>query len=385
MEEPVSDTGKEPTPSRGGGDFLPVFTRRSVIQTVLVVALLIAAIYFLLPKLVGLGEVTSKLGDAEPVWVAVAVAFEIVAFATYVGLFRGVVGGDVLPLTWREAYEINMAGLAATRFFSAGGAGGIALTYWALRKAGMPRRESAARMVAFLALQYIWYPIALIVCGVLLRTGVLSGENSVEVTIVPAAVAAIVIALAIAIALIPNDIERRIARFAQGHRRAGLARRLATVPATASHGLRTAFDLVGHPSRGGLAVAGAIGFWAANIAILWASFRAFGVSVPVGVVIQGFFLGMIANLIPFAPGGRRSRGRGDDRRLPAVRGPRGRGLPGRPHLPGDRLLAADPARDRRLLPAAAHGRSLGAGGAACGDGRGGRRACRASVSTPYTS
>ncbi len=64
----------------------------------------------------------------------------MVAFGTYVALFRGVVGGDVLPLSWREAYEINMAGLAATRLFSAGGAGGIALTYWALRKAGMPRR-----------------------------------------------------------------------------------------------------------------------------------------------------------------------------------------------------------------------------------------------------
>jgi uncharacterized protein (TIRG00374 family) len=304
VEEPVSDTGKDATPPDGGGGYaLPIFTRRSVIQTLVVVALLIVAIYFLLPKLVGLGEATSKLGDAEPVWLAVAVAFEVVAFATYVALFRGVVGGDVLPLTWREAYQINMAGLAATRFFSAGGAGGIALTYWALRKAGMPRRESAARMVAFLALQYIWYPLALIVCGVLLRTGVLSGENSVEVTIVPAGIAAIVILLAIAIALIPHDIERRIARFAQGHRRAGLARRLATVPATASHGLRTAFDLVGHPSRGGLAVAGAIGFWAANIAILWASFKAFGLSVPVGVVVQGFFLGMVANLIPFAPGG----------------------------------------------------------------------------------
>ena len=36
-----------------------------------------------------------------------------------------------------------MAGLAATLLFSAGGAGGIALTYWALRKAGMraPRRR----------------------------------------------------------------------------------------------------------------------------------------------------------------------------------------------------------------------------------------------------
>ena len=40
---------------------------------------------------------------------------------------------------WRESYEITMAGLAATRLFSAGGAGGIVLTYWALRKAGMPR------------------------------------------------------------------------------------------------------------------------------------------------------------------------------------------------------------------------------------------------------
>ena len=52
-----------------------------------------------------------------------------------------------------------------------------------------------------------------------------------------------------------------------------------------------------------MAFGGAIGFWGANIAILWASFHAFNVSIPLGVVIQGFFLGMLANLIPFAPGG----------------------------------------------------------------------------------
>ena len=48
---------------------------------------------------------------------------------------------------------------------------------------------------------------------------------------------------------------------------------------------------------------GAAGFWAANIGILWASFHAFGVHVPLAVVVQGFFLGMVANLIPFAPAG----------------------------------------------------------------------------------
>ena len=52
-----------------------------------------------------------------------------------------------------------------------------------------------------------------------------------------------------------------------------------------------------------MAFGGAIGFWGANIAILWASFHAFSVSVPLGVVIQGFFLGMVANLFPLAPAG----------------------------------------------------------------------------------
>ena len=32
-----------------------------------------------------------------------------------------------------------MAGLAATRIFSAAGVGGLVVTYWALRKAGMDR------------------------------------------------------------------------------------------------------------------------------------------------------------------------------------------------------------------------------------------------------
>ncbi len=48
---------------------------------------------------------------------------------------------------------------------------------------------------------------------------------------------------------------------------------------------------------------GAVGFWAANIGILWAAFHAYDAQVPLGVVVQGFFIGMVANLFPFAPGG----------------------------------------------------------------------------------
>ena len=61
--------------------------------------------------------------------------------------------------------------------------------------------------------------------------------------------------------------------------------------------------LVRHPSRGVLAIGGAAGFWAANIAVLWACFHAFGEAVPKSVLVQGFFVGMTANLLPFFPGG----------------------------------------------------------------------------------
>jgi uncharacterized protein (TIRG00374 family) len=281
----------------------PLFTRRRVLQTVLIVVVLVIGIYFLLPKLVGLGDALGKLDDASPVWIVIALGFNIAAFATYIALFRSVVGGEVLPLRWSEAYQINIAGLAATRLFAAGGAGGIALTYWALRKAGMEKREAARRMVAFLVLQYAFYPIALIAFGVLLRTGVLHGKSSLSLTIVPAVIAGAGLLIGLLVTLIPHDLERRIAQFARGHRKAYLAQRLARGPAELAEGVRIAFRLFTKPSRGGLAVLGAAGFWASNVGILWASFHAFGVQVPLGVVVQGFFIGMAANLFPFAPAG----------------------------------------------------------------------------------
>ncbi len=287
----------------GSAAELPLFTPRRVVQSAVLVLLLLGGIYFLFPKLVGLGDALSKLGDADPVWIAVAIGFNVLAFATYIALFKAVVGGDALRFSWRETYEINMAGLGATRLLSAAGAGGIALTYWALRRAGMQRHDVARRMVAFLSLQYIFYPIALIVFGLLLRTGVLPGKGSVELTIVPASVAGLGLLAAALIALIPPDLGRRAERHARSERVKAIAAKAATVPATVAEGFRFAVSIFRNPSRGGLAVLGAAGFWAANIGILWASFKAFGVHVPLAVVVQGFFLGMVANLFPFAPGG----------------------------------------------------------------------------------
>jgi uncharacterized membrane protein YbhN (UPF0104 family) len=292
--------------SGGEGDRsfeLPLLTTRRLIQTLLVVVLLLGGIYFLFPKLVGLGDAMGKLDDADPLWIGIAIGFNIVAYLTYIALFKAVVGGDALRLSWVETYEINMAGVAATLLFSAGGAGGVALTYWALRKAGMSRRDVARRMVAFISLHYAFYPIALIVFGILLRTGVLNGADSVELTIIPAGIAGALLIVGVLVALIPADVEQRLMPFAHGERARSFLHSAAKFPATAGEGFRFAVGLFAHPSRGGLAVLGAAGFWAASIGVLWASFHAFGVHVPLAVVVQGFFIGMVANLFPLAPAG----------------------------------------------------------------------------------
>jgi uncharacterized protein (TIRG00374 family) len=268
----------------------------------------VVAIYVLFPKVVGADEAVDKLDEAIWYWVLIAIGFNVLAFAAYVALFRGVLGGtrdDAAHrrLDLRASYQITMAGLAATRIFSAAGAGGIVVTYWALRKAGVERRRAACRMVAFLVLTYMVYTIALVIFGVLLRTGVLPGTDPLAGTVVPAAISGGLIILFLLIALIPQDFERRIEHYARGYRRARHLLRFAKVPATLATGVRTALAYIRHPSRGFLAIAGAIGFWAANIGVLWASFEAFGGDVSFGVLVQGFFVGMAANLIPSPAGG----------------------------------------------------------------------------------
>jgi uncharacterized protein (TIRG00374 family) len=307
-EDEEDEDGGQDVEERAGSIQAFLQDRRKLVTTAALFVLLLVAIYVLLPKLTDAGDTLETVGSATWYWLVVAVGFNVLSFAAYTALFRGILAGredDEVRrrLDLRASYQITMAAFAATLLFSAGGAGGLALTYWALRKAGMPRRRSACRMVAFLTLQYGVYLLALIIFGVLLRTGVLNGDHPLAGTVIPAALAAFGVAVFLLVSLIPGDVERRVAGFGGGHRRERLARRMATVPATVSTGVRTALGHLRDPRSGALALGGAVGYWAANIGVLWASFKAFHLDVDFGVVVQGFFVGMVANLLPSAAGG----------------------------------------------------------------------------------
>jgi uncharacterized protein (TIRG00374 family) len=277
-----------------------VFTRRRLLISVAFVVSAVAFLYFVLPKLLGLHETWNRIQQGNVWWLALGIVFEVLSFGGYVALFRAVFVRGESRIDWRESYQITMAGLAATRLFASAGAGGIALTAWAVRRSGMEGRVVACRMIAFLALLYGVFMASLVIVGLGLYLGLFAGPAPFAITVVPAIFGAVVIALFLAASLLPGDFDRLVARWASGGGwLSRAAARLATAPATAATGVRTALSLV--RSRNPHAL-GAVGWWGFDIAVLWACFHAFGAAPPQAVIVMSYFVGMLGNVLPL-PGG----------------------------------------------------------------------------------
>ena len=275
--------------------------RGRLLAAVIFIVSAVAFLYFVLPKLLGLQETWNRIQNGNVWWLALAATLEVCSFLGYIALFRAVFVRGAGRIGWRESYQITMAGLAATRLFAAGGAGGIALTAWALRRSGLDARVAACRLIAFTVMLYAVFMATLVIDGLGLYLGVFPAKSApFAITVVPAVFGATVITIFLAVSLLPGDFDRLVARWTGGAGRIGkLARRLATAPAAAASGVRTAIALV--RSRNPW-VLGAVAWWGFDIAVLWACFHAFGASPPKAVIVMAYFVGMFGNTLPL-PGG----------------------------------------------------------------------------------
>ena len=179
-------------------------------------------------------------------------------------------------IDWRASYEITMAGLAATRLFAAAGAGGVALTAWALRRSGMEPRVVACRMVAFLVLLYAVYMAARSSSS---GSGCTSGlrrarRRSRSPSCRRSSRSSLIVAVPgrLAAARRRRAAHRAVGRRARGVRRASWPR-WPRSPPRRPPGCATAIALVRDREWG---VLGAVAWWAFEIATLWACFHAFG-------------------------------------------------------------------------------------------------------------
>ena len=274
-------------------------TRGKLWASIAFVISAVAFLYFVLPKLLGLRDTWNRIQHGNAWWLGLGAVLEICSFIGYVFLFRGVFIRGATRIGWRASYEITMAGLAATRLFASAGAGGVALTAWALRRSGMEPRVVACRLVAFMALLYGVFMACLVIGGLGLYLGVLPGQHPFAITVVPAIFGAVVILIFLAVSLLPGDVHRFARRWENQGRIGRLAAQSAAIPAAAASGVRTAISLVRarDPS-----LLGALGWWGFDIAVLWATFHAFGGAPSIAVLVMSYFVGMLGNVLPL-PGG----------------------------------------------------------------------------------
>jgi putative heme transporter len=258
---------------RRARDFLRCHRRAVTIFVAL--AAIVGFVVFVVPQIRGLSGTLSRLRSADPAWIVLALAFETTSLGAYGLLFRTVFCCQGVQIDWREAYQITLAGTVASKLLSTAGAGGVALTIWALRASGLRPRVIARRMLAFEVLLYGAFASTLVIVGLGLRTGVMAGKAPWTLTIVPATVGGAAILITLALRFVP------------------------AAPAALRDAIRIAIELVRERP---LVVVGAVGYWGFDIAALWASLHAFGTPPPTATIVMAYFVGQLGNTLPL-PGG----------------------------------------------------------------------------------
>jgi putative heme transporter len=255
-----------------------------------------------LPQIVNLGPTLRRLRGGDIWWLALGILLEAGSMFGDIVLFHGVFsGGSKNRITWRMSVQISLAGAVATKLVATAGAGGVALSVWALRAFGYSDSEVANGIVCLNIIQYGIYMLALTVVGFGLWSGVLPGPAPVGVTLIPAIFGVVVIAVVLSMLLWEQPTERLLHRRAE--RSKGRAsrwwRRVGAVPHSLHSGLVAAIGMLRRRDRSAL---GAVGSWGLDIGTLWASFHAFGHSPGGAVLVMSYFVGTLGNLLPLPAG-----------------------------------------------------------------------------------
>jgi len=243
----------------------------------------------------GLGSLRHRLGDADPVWLVVAAAAELLSALSYVVAFRYVF---CVRMSWRLSYRIGMAEQAANSLLPAGGAGGLALGAWALSRGGMRAEHIARRTVAFFILTSLPNFLTLILFSIGFATGVLSGNRAPAFTYGFALAAVVCIALVLAVPLLRARLAaHRDPKQTRAGRVRTWSRRAVDVLAD---GVLDVVWLIRDRPLGVLS--GVIGYMAFDIVAIGACFEAFGYFPAVGVLVTAYLIGQLGGLLPL-PGG----------------------------------------------------------------------------------
>ncbi len=243
---------------------------------------LVVALVTLLP---GLGSLRESFKGGELSWLLLGAVLELLSCASYVIVFRGVF---CKRMSWRTSTEIGLSELAANSLLSVGGAGGLALGAWILRRGGLPAGQIARRTVAFFLLTSLASVGFLVLGGLALLSGLLPGPSNPLLGALPVVAGVGAIALALSAGAAARVLGTGSTR-----------PRAQAVLAAIGEGVEEAVLLLRSPA----VVLGSAGYMLFDLAVLGVCFPAFGnPAPPVVALLLAYIIGQLGGLVPL-PGG----------------------------------------------------------------------------------
>jgi uncharacterized membrane protein YbhN (UPF0104 family) len=238
----------------------------------------------------GLGEVQRVTSRLDTRWLVICLGGELIGYIGYVLALRNIArvdGGPKLSFALTARTVVSGFGVYA----AAHAAGGFAVDYWALRRAGLKREQAIARVAGLGVLEYaVLAPVAL-VCAMVLLFG--TGDH-VEMSMTLPWLAVIP---GFAAALWLSSPKRRSwADPMQGGRiRGGIAH--------AVSGVVTLRALCRRPLHHLPGLLGVAFYWFGDIACLWAALRTFSVHVSWPALVVAYATGYVASRRSLPAGG----------------------------------------------------------------------------------
>ncbi len=261
-------------------------TTRQIARKVAIVGFLVAFGAVLATQLPGLSEIGHQLAGADGGWIAIALALELASTACFAIAFHGVYDRRPSP---RASASMSMAVQGMNIVLPSGGAGGLAVGAVMLDRAGVPRSFAASRTVALFLVTSLVSFAAVVIAGFGVAAGALSGDAPLALTLVPGIAALLLIVAVFALPRSEGPVKRM---------RAG---RLTAALASAREYLRDGVGASAELLRSGdrLVIAGAIGYFAFDVAALAAAFHAIGpAGLPIGLLVLAYTLGHGGAMVP---------------------------------------------------------------------------------------
>jgi uncharacterized membrane protein YbhN (UPF0104 family) len=244
-----------------------------------------------LADMVGYTRLNHALSRLDPTMMTVCFVGQLVAYLGYVLAVRDMARVEDGPrLSFSLTTRTVLAGFGV--FAATHAAGGFAVDYWALRRAGLNRRDAISRVLGLGALEYLVLAPAALISAIVLLFG--TGGRVRDAMTLPwlAVVPGFLIALWI-------SSPKRAERFSDPGDGGPLRQAFAHFVA----GMWKLRCLAMRPLQHGMGVAGVSLYWFGDILTLWAALQVFDADVSTPALILAYATGYVCTRRSLPGGG----------------------------------------------------------------------------------